>query len=284
MLRGLPSSGKSTWAAEQAKEPTYKRVNKDLLREMADGEKWSGENEKEILRIRDILIERWLKAGFSVLVDDTNLDPKHEIRLRALAKSYDAPFEIEDFEVSLDEAIARDLKRQNSVGEKIIRQMHQRYLLPKPNTYTPPEGKPPAILCDIDGTLAHGRFNEKGKRSPYEWHRVGEDQIDPVVREVLQRYDDKCEIILLSGRDACCRAETEKWLKDNNVYYAKLYMRTTGDERKDTVIKKEIFETEIQDKYKVKFVLDDRKQVVRMWQRELGLKVLNCADDVDDDF
>ena len=47
-MRGLPGSGKSTYCKElQAKNPgKYKRVNRDLLREMLDCGVWSKENEK----------------------------------------------------------------------------------------------------------------------------------------------------------------------------------------------------------------------------------------------
>lgn len=46
--------------------------------------------------------------------------------------------------------------------------------------------------------------------------------------------------------------------------------------RKDVVIKRELFDRYIRDNYQVLFVLDDRNQVVDMW-RELGLKCLQVA-------
>jgi hypothetical protein len=48
-------------------------------------------------------------------------------------------------------------------------------------------------------------------------------------------------------------------------------MRITSDNRKDSIIKKEIFAEHIQDKYYIEFVLDDRNQVVDMWRNELKL-------------
>lgn len=53
-------------------------------------------------------------------------------------------------------------------------------------------------------------------------------------------------------------------------------MRPEGDERKDSIVKQEIYEKYIKDRYNVRFVLDDRNQVVDMW-REVGLKVLQVA-------
>jgi hypothetical protein len=54
-------------------------------------------------------------------------------------------------------------------------------------------------------------------------------------------------------------------------------MRKTDDNRKDCIVKKEIYETFIKDKYNVLFVMDDRNQVVNMW-REQGLTCFQVAD------
>lgn len=129
-----------------------------------------------------------------------------------------------------------------------------------------------AIMVDIDGTLAHMR-----DRSPYEWHRVGEDKVDPVISHILDCYEGMNKIILLSGRDSVCRPETEDWLKDNAIPYDLLVMRKENDNRKDSIIKWELFQEHIEPNYNVLFVLDDRNQVVKMW-REKGLKCLQVAD------
>lgn len=55
-----------------------------------------------------------------------------------------------------------------------------------------------------------------------------------------------------------------------------LLMRPKKDNRKDSVIKKELFD-KIKDKYNIQYVFDDRDQVVEMW-RELGLTCLKVAD------
>ena len=54
-------------------------------------------------------------------------------------------------------------------------------------------------------------------------------------------------------------------------------MRKKDDFRKDSIIKKEIFENEINPKYNVLFVYDDRNQVVKTW-RELGVKVFQVEE------
>ena len=54
-------------------------------------------------------------------------------------------------------------------------------------------------------------------------------------------------------------------------------MRKTGDNRKDCIVKRELFDAHIKDKYYIDFILDDRNQVVNMW-RELGFTVMQVAD------
>ncbi len=213
------------------------------------------------------------------MVDDTNLEPKHEVTLRKLAEDIQkiisprlVTFETKFFEVALEEAIRRDLKRPVSVGEGVIKGMYDRYLAPAPAIYHAPEGKTRAIICDIDGTLAHHT-----DRSPYAWHRVGEDLLDDAVKEVLGLYRPSHAVILLSGRDGVCRPETEAWLAQHNVKYDHLFMRAEGDNRKDNIIKRELFDELVKDNYQVTFVLDDRDQVVNMWRNELGLKVFQVA-------
>lgn len=134
-----------------------------------------------------------------------------------------------------------------------------------------PTGLRRAIICDIDGTLAH-----MSERRPYDWHRVGEDTIDQVVIDLLRRFDDK-EVILVSGRDEVCRRETVDWLKENRVPFHHLYMRPEGDNRKDVEVKQEIYDNYIKDTFNVELVLDDRNQVVKMW-RANGLKCLQVAE------
>jgi predicted kinase len=290
MTFGLPASGKSTWAKEQVRESNgkIKRVNKDDMRDMIDAGLWSLPNESHILAIRDAVIINSLLAGFSVIVDDTNLEPKHEKRLRELAANGNAEFEIKDFShVSLAECIKRDLKRDKSVGKGVITSMFNKYFStaeqPTIEQYNPDSELPWCIIVDIDGTLAH-----MNGRSPYDWERVGEDAIDRAVLDILNTYSwtspllanrMQTDIIIISGRKLLARTETKKWLKKYDVPYKALYMRPedavdeNGKDLKDTVVKRALFDKYIRDKYQVLFVLDDRQVVVDQW-RAMGLKCL----------
>ena len=118
-----------------------------------------------------------------------------------------------------------------------------------------------------------------GDKNPYK-RDFSKDEINQPIWNILKTYDAFSEdqrIILLSGRSAEYRDITEKWLADNGVSYDALFMRAAGDVRKDSIIKEEIYRAEIENKYNVLFVLDDRDQVVQLW-RSLGLTCLQVAE------
>lgn len=87
---GIPASGKSTWARELLdKNPEkYKRINKDDLRAMLDNGKWSKKNEQCVIQVRDLLIQKFMEDGYNIIVDDTNLDPKHEKRMKEIIEKW----------------------------------------------------------------------------------------------------------------------------------------------------------------------------------------------------
>jgi predicted kinase len=281
MTKGLPGSGKSTWAKELVNRgvtklnPAYKRINKDELRRMLDNGVHSKENEKFIVNARNSLVEAALKKGYNVIVDDTNLAPKHEIVLRDYAEVLGAEFEIKDFtDVPIEQCIANDLKRLESVGEAVIRKMHRDFLAPQAPRMASPvpkyiEGLQDAILCDIDGTLA--LF---GDANPFR-RDFSKDQVNEPIANLVAMYSEYPRF-LLSGRSDEFREVTSKWLDDNGIPYTALFMRKKGDVRKDSIIKEEIYRKEIEGKYNVLFVLDDRNQVVELW-RSLGLTCLQVA-------
>lgn len=274
LLKGLPASGKSTWAKETLRQHpgAYKRINKDDLREMLDGGHWSKGNEQFVLRQRDALILAALAEGRHVIVDDTNLHPKHETHIRALVKGQ-AEVEVKFFEADVEECVKRDAARANPVGAKTIRQTHRQFLAPKADVYVPDPALPPAVICDLDGTLAL-----LNGRSPYDASRCEEDVLNAVVAGILSSLvDPRPAVLLVSGREDRHRAQTERWLARHGIAYDELHMRPAGDSRRDAIVKREIFDREIRPRFRVQFVLDDRDQVVEMW-RGLGLTCLQVAE------
>jgi len=131
MTKGLPASGKSTWACQQVtSSPTVVvRITKDLLRQMLHANVHAKGTEAQVLRARDALVRSFLKAGTNVIVDDTNLAPFHETQLRDIARALVCEFHIEDFtDVPLEVCIERDAQRETVVGRAVIEQMHRTYL------------------------------------------------------------------------------------------------------------------------------------------------------------
>ena len=277
ILKGLPASGKTTYVKKVIDENPgiYKRINKDDLRAMLDNSKWSKDNEKFVLSLQSEIILMALGDGKHVIIDDTNLHTRHQERIFQLVKGMGVDVLIDStfLDVSIEECIKRDLARPNSVGSKVIKDMHEKFLAVPKKPLAQDKQLPAAIICDIDGTLAH----MNGNRGPYEWDKVCRDSIDRPIADILKTYQyDGARIILLSGRDGVCQKDTEAWLKFYNVKYDELYMRLPGDSRKDSVVKEEMFNEYVAKYFNVLFVLDDRQQMVDKW-RSMGLKCLQVA-------
>lgn len=294
LTRGIPASGKSTWAkAWVAEDREHRfRVNRDNLRWTFGIKTGRGtfEEEQEVTYWQREMVKHALTAGKSVVVDDTNLTAKFVKEWLRLAAEYGVPVKFQDFPISLEVAYVRDLNRTNAVGPDVIENFYKRFtpkgkMPPVPvldnaqapvkfKPYVPQEGLPFAILVDIDGTLAH-----MNGRSPYDPTLYHTDSFDHIVAAVAESYatDMRSWMIVMSGRDETHRAETEQWLAKHNFKYDMLYMRPAGDNRNDAIVKDELFEKHIAGKFNVDFVLDDRDRVVKMW-RAKGLKVLQVAD------
>mgnify|MGYP000294110220 FL=1 len=274
VLVGLPASGKSQFAKELLlSEPTrWVRSNKDLLREMAHAAHWSPANEKFIVQLRDMIILMALESGKHVIVDDTNFGP-HIEHIKELVKGQ-AVVEVNDsfLQVPVEECIKRDLKRLNSVGKDVIMKMYNKYIrVPvQPPEYNP--DLPDAIIVDMDGTLSL-----LNGRNPFDASKCDRDLPNLPVLDTIHKWQSSVNIIVVSGRTDDCQPQTEKWLQQYEVNYAGLYLRKTGDMRKDAIMKYEIYRQHIEGKYNIKFVLDDRQQVVDMW-RGLGLTVFQVDE------
>lgn len=273
VYRGLPGSGKSTAARKLLDENPgkYKRINKDDLRAMLDNGHFSRGNEKFVVKMRDMLILTALEEGKHVIIDDTNIHPKHAQRIAELVKGL-AEVEVIDFmHVDVETCIARDLTRANSVGERVIRRMWKEYLGWEKPKLVQDVTLPKAIICDLDGTLAL-----LNGRSPYDATNCDQDLLNQPVADIVMKFQATGHaIVFLSGREDKFREPTVRFLQQHlgETFPYQLIMRISGDMRKDSVIKQELLEREIVPHWYVDFVLDDRNQVVDMW-RGLGLTCL----------
>ena len=127
ILKGLIASGKTTKAKELVKKK-WVRVNKDDLRAMLNSGIYSRNNEKFICAIRNAIIDLALIYKKDIVVDDTNFEQKHFNSICKIADINGAELEVDFIKTSLEECIKRDKMRENSVGEKVIRTMAERYI------------------------------------------------------------------------------------------------------------------------------------------------------------
>ena len=128
---------------------------------------------------------------------------------------------------------------------------------------------PHCCLFDLDGTV----FQKSPDRGYFEWDKVDLDFPKEYVVNLLKLYRNNGNaIILLSGRDEKSKQKTLDCLNKYNIPFDDLIMRTENDMRSDDIVKKELFDQHVRDKYYVECVVDDRPKVLRLWF-ELGL---NC--------
>jgi hypothetical protein len=251
----------------------YKRISADELRRMFDGPNRSRSDEAFANAQRDALILAALADGKDVLLADSTIDRGAEHDLRRLVQGL-ANVEVEPpskpTQALADEDDGADVGHRVSRKSRRARERGNR---PRPQKYQPDPKLPPAVICDLDGTLALIRG-----RSPYDASRCERDELNHVVAGILSSLvEPRPAVLLVSGREVRYREQTERWLAKHEIAYDELHMRTTGDNRKDTIVKQEIFEAEVRPRYRVQFVLDDRNQVVEMW-RSLGLTCLQVAE------
>lgn len=295
LYRGLQASGKSTAAKKLLKEEPnkWKRINRDLLREMMDDSVWSPTNEKLIIKTRDFIISESLRKGLNVIVDDTNLNAVNFTDICKLVSTLNLDVTVmeKNFPIDLEEAIKRDAVRLNPVGEKVIRSTFKKSklkyeinykcrietILKKTEflTYEFDDTLPSAILCDLDGTLAliHNR-------NVYDASNC--DEVDvlnrPVAETIWRFHNDGYQIIFISGRKDTYEAPSRRFIEKHmkSLPYT-LHMRKVNDLRKDSIIKEEIFNQHIRGKINPFLVLDDRSSVVATW-RGMGLTCFQVAE------
>lgn len=296
IFRGLPGSGKSTEAQRLVQTLlsvgiTAVNIDRDMFRIAGGfGVAPAGSFEEVISSIQRAVIENGLMHNWVVIESSTNLNARFLKELIKIGTNCGAEIEIRDVNTSLEVCIERDENRRlaggHFLGESVLRDFAKRVMPngkfpPKPKLpeaisgtlYVAPLDKPDAIIVDIDGTVA-----EVDGRSPYDYTLVSTDKPKQWVIDLVEGAERNGElVILMSGRDSMCRPDTIKWIRSNtNLTAFKLYMRAEGDQRMDAIVKLELFNQHIRDNYNVKYCVDDRAQVIKMY-RSIGLNVLDVA-------
>lgn len=294
---GIPGSGKTTVAQEMLALGNCDEIisRDDLRAALFNGEGiLTPKQETRITHLETSIVKDALREGKHIVVHDTNLKEAYRKKWGQLAYNLGAAFDIIDLtQVDVDDCFYRDYDRGNSggraVGETVIRDLHKRFVEGKgpveypvgmswmeikAHPYIPHKTLPKTILVDIDGTVA----DCTGVRSPYDSSRYHLDkpktQVIDLVREL--HYDLGYQIVFCSGRHGRHRDVTEEWLFEHVKVPFHLVMRE-HDGRDDSVEKLWLFDQYIRNYYNVKFVLDDRDRVVKMW-RKIGLLTLQVDE------
>jgi predicted kinase len=301
ILRGIPGSGKTTWAKtymSQLPEGFVARINNDEIVDMTFGKSWRRQEgiADALRKIREALLKELLLTStvHEVIVDNTNLSVKTVAGLQKVAHRYGANVVVlDDFlKISVESCIERDALRESPVGEAVIRKMHKEASRLKPwdegnfepvvEPYDNHPGRPGCFVVDIDGTLALAT-----SRGPYDLDKVLTDEVNYPVANLVRLIQEgsRSEIIYLSGRKDSSLRDTQTWLYKNGLLgpscdgtLPQLYMRSADDNRPDYIVKNELFQRHIAGKYTVLGVFDDRDQVVDLWRNKLGLPTFQVAN------
>lgn len=292
LTRGLPGSGKSTFAREWVDaDPTNRvRVNRDDIRFMLYG-KYRGVDEQTVTRVEEAAVRDALATGRDVVVDAMHLAARYVKKWWRFGEVRTI-----DFPIPVAECIARDAERERNLGPDVIRGIARRYGIKDDGTlptapeqtfgrvFRPAPERDPylndAYLFDIDGTLA-----AIDHRSPYakDADEYAKDGVHEDVANLARALSEGHVIICLSGREDRFREVTERWLLTRCFLKPdELHMRATDDKRSDDVVKAEIFDREIAGRVNVIGVIDDRPRVLRMW-RQKGLTTYRVGD-IDTEF
>lgn len=133
LCRGIQGSGKTTWAKQWVLEDPEHRVrfNNDDIRNML-GKYWVPSREHLVSDIKKDFTVSAMEFGYDIVVDNMNFNPKEIEYYENLVDStlgYMNCYSLEykDFFIPLEVCIERDSKRENPIGEEVIRKTYERY-------------------------------------------------------------------------------------------------------------------------------------------------------------
>lgn len=321
ILVGLPASGKSTYALGLQETELYKRVNWDSFRwydEFGNPKeyKFSKQNEEETRKRALEFAENAVRAGYNLVVDNTNLRASDVKYWESFALQFGLESSVVRIDTPLEECLRRNKLRTG--WQRVPRAVIEWMALTNPypdgmNRVAFPVDKE-TVIVDVDGTLAdssvrqkyinsvcvccagHGRIsgsmeidytcpycNGTGKQKK-DWARffreVGNDKPNRVVAQWVRSLQGKYHVVIVSGRpvDQCGHA-TEDWLDKYEIPYDHLYMRPGGNNEDDTVVKQRILDA-LKSYVKIAFAIDDRPRVLRMWEQN-GIKTYDVGEGIE---
>lgn len=124
--RGIPGSGKTTWAKSWVEEdPSHRiRINWDDIRRMF-GPYWVPDREDLVVKSSVEMLKAALEKGYSVVIDNMNFSPKCTECFKPYL--HDINIIYKDFKTPVEECIARDALRPEPIGKKVIYEIYSKH-------------------------------------------------------------------------------------------------------------------------------------------------------------
>jgi predicted kinase len=127
--RGIPGSGKSTYAREWVLKPGTRRarVNRDDIRMQLYGVEFGVPIEETVVTaVEDQMINTLLSEGVSVIIDDCNISQRYINRFTKMGEKHGAEVRVNLINVDLATALDRNSKRDRFVPTHVIQDMYKR--------------------------------------------------------------------------------------------------------------------------------------------------------------
>lgn len=293
------------------------RINYDDLRLEMFGPDWVYNRADEAKMKTEALAQANLRLlqGASLVIDNTNLTTGARAPWIKLAKDFGVPHEIYEIPTPIEECVRRDKLREGRqrVGRAVIERFalfngfvdwedipgkfvvvdvdgtlanltHRRKFVERVclKCGRPKQGD--TKICqrpvkDGEPIMCCGEFSKKD----WDGFFAGVSSDTPIqpIFSLVRTLSREFTILVVSGRGLECGKATEDWLDRHwpNVgslpTYKFLFMRRDGDRRVDWEVKQDILD--LLPKDRIAYVLDDRPQVLRMWQAA-GLTTLAVGD------
>ena len=263
ILKGIPASGKTTYASNNLKGCYH--INS-------------------------------AKYWTDIVVDNTHINPQSLSKVVEVCRKagYEDIKIIDMFdklvkEVGLKEAFATCLERNNAREKRVP--VSALYSMAYQDWYDVAElAWYPVMIVDLDWTLFDSDERHKvcrkedGQLDYTEYFSDKMLNLDKPVKQLadlINSLQHIYKVVIVSGRSNICEDKTLGMLP---VDYDAVFMRNHFDHRDDSVVKKEILDLiEPFISTENTIVFDDRKRVIDMWRKN-WLYVFNCSQKENNDF
>lgn len=154
--------------------------------------------------------------------------------------------------------------------------------------------RPIATIWDRDGSLASihngpSKLAPRGSKEDKEQWREFNcslvfDAVVPNVAALLRAIKPGVVRIMVSGRmegdkagETFRKLQMWQWIRKNDLPIDLLFMRSAGDQRKDSAVKEEILVNKILPYFNPVVAVDDRDSVVAVW-RKYGIYTIHVSN------